>query len=134
MKNYIRRAISLTSLVFTILVATNLLVNKKALFNIIEYLFFVSVVSGILIFLVDDNGSYSNRRLILNQVLYIGIIFMLVLAGNSLLHWELSYFGLFSNFVLVISIFFFIKLFVYGQDKKEADEINKYIQRKEKSE
>lgn len=134
MKNYIRRAISLTSLVFTILVATNLLVNKKALFNIIEYLFFVSVVSGILIFLVDDNGSYSNRRLILNQVLYIGIIFMLVLAGNSLLHWELNYFGLFSNFVLVISIFFFIKLFVYGQDKKEADEINKYIQRKEKSE
>ncbi|OJG71002.1 hypothetical protein RV11_GL000717 [Enterococcus phoeniculicola] len=67
-------------------------------------------------------------------MLYIGIIFMLVLAGNSLLHWELSYFGLFSNFVLVISIFFFIKLFVYGQDKKEADEINKYIQRKEKSE
>ena len=134
MKKYIRRAISLTSLVFTILVAVNLLTNKKVLFTIIEYLFFISVVSGVLIFLVEDNESYSNRRLLLNQVLYIGIIFMMILLGNVLFHWALSYLGLLSNFILVIGIFFFIKLFMYGQDKKEADKINRYIQEKKKLE
>ncbi|MBO0440780.1 DUF3021 domain-containing protein [Candidatus Enterococcus ikei] len=126
---YLKNAFRLTSMIFTILVVVNLVVNKAVLFTTIEFMLFVSVVSGALLFLVDDREVYSNRRMIINQILYISIIFTLIIIGNYLFDWELGVNGLVRNLFLILLIFFFIKFIMYSNDKKEAQEMNRYIQK-----
>ncbi|MEI5993611.1 DUF3021 domain-containing protein [Candidatus Enterococcus mansonii] len=129
---YLKQAFRLTSMVFTIQVVMNLLLNKAILFNIIEFSLFVSIVSGLLLFLVEDRETYSNQRMIVNQFIYIGIIFMMIIIGDFFFSWELGVKGLVSNFIIVLLIFFFIKFIMFSNDKKEADEMNQYIQKKKK--
>ncbi|WP_207696157.1 hypothetical protein DOK67_0000640 [Enterococcus sp. DIV0212c] len=126
---YLKNAFRLTSMIFTILVVVNLVINKAVLFTMIEFVLFVSVVSGALLFLVDDREIYSNRRMIINQILYISIIFTLIIIGNYLFDWELGVNGLVRNLFLILLIFFFIKFIMYSNDKKEAQEMNRYIQK-----
>ncbi|KAF1299588.1 DUF3021 domain-containing protein [Enterococcus sp. JM4C] len=130
MKQYIRKAISIMSLVFTILVVVSLLIDKDVLLNIVEFMLGVSAISGLLIFLVQDNESYSNSRVIMNQIIYIALIFAMVVLGDIFYKWDLGWLRLGFIFLLILAIYFFIKLFMYGRDKREADEINKYIQEK----
>lgn len=128
--NYLKRAFRLTSLIFTILVTLNLVIQKHVLFNVIEYILVISAISGLLLFLVDDNGSYSNRRLLINQISYICLIFSLIILGNYLYHWELGVKGLLTNFIVVILIYFFIKFIMFSSDKKEAQAMNDYIEQR----
>lgn len=54
----------LSSMIFTLLAAINLLIDKQTLFEIIEYMLVVSVISGLLHFIIEDNENYTNRRIV----------------------------------------------------------------------
>ncbi|OJG85967.1 hypothetical protein RV13_GL000758 [Enterococcus raffinosus] len=107
-------------------------INKQTLFEIIEYMLIVSLISGLLRFIIEDKETYSNRRIILNQLLYIGLIFLQIIIGDIWYGWNLGMIGLMQNFGITLLIYAFIKFFIYSNDKKEAAEINQLIQRKRK--
>lgn len=119
-------------MIFTLLVLVNLAINKQTLFEIIEYMLIVSLISGLLRFIIEDKETYSNRRIILNQLLYIGLIFLQIIIGDIWYSWNLGMIGLMQNFGITLLIYAFIKFFIYSNDKKEAAEINQLIQRKRK--
>ena len=130
--DYFKSVFRLSSMIFTLLVLVNLAINKQTLFEIIEYMLIVSLISGLLRFIIEDKETYSNRRIILNQLLYIGLIFLQIIIGDIWYGWNLGMIGLMQNFGITLLIYDFIKFFIYSNDKKEAAEINQLIQRKRK--
>lgn len=130
--DYFKSVFRLSSMIFTLLVLVNLAINKQTLFEIIEYMLIVSLISGLLRFIIEDKETYSNRRIILNQLLYIGLIFLQIIIGDIWYDWNLGMIGLMQNFGITLLIYAFIKFFIYSNDKKEAAEINQLIQRKRK--
>ena len=130
--DYFKSVFRLSSMIFTLLVLVNLAINKQTLFEIIEYMLIVSLISGLLRFIIEDKETYSNRRIILNQLLYIGLIFLQIIIGDIWYGWNLGIIGLMQNFGITLLIYAFIKFFIYSNDKKEAAEINQLIQRKRK--
>ncbi|MGL9747234.1 DUF3021 family protein [Enterococcus sp. DIV0170] len=130
--DYFKSVFRLSSMIFTLLVLVNLAINKQTLFEIIEYMLIVSLISGLLRFIIEDKETYSNRRIILNQLLYIGLIFLQIIIGDIWYGWNLGMIGLIQNFGITLLIYAFIKFFIYSNDKKEAAEINQLIQRKRK--
>ena len=130
--DYFKSVFRLSSMIFTLLVLVNLAINKQTLFEIIEYMLIVSLISGLLRFIIEDKETYSNRRIILNQLLYIGLIFLQIIIGDIWYGWNLVMIGLMQNFGITLLIYAFIKFFIYSNDKKEAAEINQLIQRKRK--
>ena len=130
--DYFKSVFRLSSMIFTLLVLVNLAINKQTLFEIIEYMLIVSLISGLLRFIIEDKETYSNRRIILNQLLYIGLIFLQIIIGDIWYGWNLGMIGLMQNFGITLLIYVFIKFFIYSNDKKEAAEINQLIQRKRK--
>ncbi|MDT2573970.1 DUF3021 family protein [Enterococcus raffinosus] len=130
--DYFKSVFRLSSMIFTLLVLVNLAINKQTLFEIIEYMLIVSLISGLLRFIIEDKETYSNRRIILNQLLYIGLIFLQIIIGDIGYGWNLGMIGLMQNFGITLLIYAFIKFFIYSNDKKEAAEINQLIQRKRK--
>ncbi|MBO0450880.1 MULTISPECIES: DUF3021 family protein [Enterococcus] len=131
---YLKSVFRLSSMIFTLLATINLLLNKQVLFEIIEYMLVVSVLSGLLRFIIEDNEKFSNQRIVINQLIYIGLIFLQIIIGDILYGWELGFIGLMKNFGITLIIYVFIKFFIYSNDKKEADEINELIQQKRESE
>lgn len=129
-KKYLKEAFRLTSLVFTTLIAINLILQNEVAHDVLEVMLLISAVSGGLHFLLNDNGKYSNKRLIFNQLLYLLIIFVQIAVCNFLLDWELRVGGLIMNYVIVLVIYAFIRFVMYNNDKKEADEINQFIQKR----
>ncbi len=129
-KEYLKEAFRLTSLIFTTLITINLFLQNEVAHDVLEVMLLISAISGALHFLLDDNGNYSNRRLIINQVLYLLIIFIQIAIGDILLQWELKLGGLLLNYVIVLVIYIFIRTVMYSKDKKEADEINQFIQKR----
>lgn len=127
---YLKSVFRLSSMIFTLLAAINLLLNKQTLFEIIEYMLVVSFISGLLRFIIEDKDSYSNRRIIINQLVYIGLILLQIIIGGVIYGWELGFSGIAQNLGIVLLIYAFIKFFIYSNDKKEADEINELIQQK----
>lgn len=125
--NYLKESFRLTSLIFTLLIMINWLVNPEMLVNNTHVLFIFSVISSLFSFLLEEHEHYSNRRLIVNQVSYIGIICLLIILGNWLLSWQMTIARLTLNLVMVILIFLFIKFVMYSNDQKNADEINDFI-------
>lgn len=125
--NYLKESFRLTSLIFTLLIMINWLVNPEMLVNNTHVLFIFSVISSLFSFLLEEHEHYSNRRLIVNQVSYIGIICLLIILGNWLLSWQMTIARLTLNLVMVIVIFLFIKFVMYSNDQKNADEINDFI-------
>lgn len=125
--NYLKESFRLTSLIFTLLIMINWLVNPEMLVNNTHVLFIFSVISSLFSFLLEEHEHYSNRRLIVNQVCYIGIICLLIILGNWLLSWQMTIARLTLNLVMVIVIFLFIKFVMYSNDQKNADEINDFI-------
>lgn len=130
--DYFKSVFRLSSMIFTLLFLVNLAINKQTLFEIIEYMLIVSLISGLLRFIIEDKETYSNRRIILNQLLYIGLIFLQIIIGDIWYDWNLGMIGLMQNFGITLLIYAFIKFFIYSNDKKEAAEINQLIQRKRK--
>lgn len=130
--DYFKSVFRLSSMIFTLLVLVNLAINKQTLFEIREYMLIVSLISGLLRFIIEDKETYSNRRIILNQLLYIGLIFLQIIIGDIWYGWNLGMIGLMQNFGITLLIYAFIKFFIYSNDKKEAAEINQLIQRKRK--
>ncbi|MBU5362797.1 DUF3021 family protein [Enterococcus raffinosus] len=126
--DYLKSVFRLSSMIFTLLAAINLLISKDTLFDIIEYMLVVSVISGLLRFIIEDNENYSNRRIVINQVIYIGLILIQIIIGDVLYNWGLGFIGLMKNFGITLLIYAFIKFFIYSNDKKEANEINELIQ------
>ncbi|MBP1046262.1 DUF3021 family protein [Enterococcus sp. BWM-S5] len=129
-KNYLKEAFRLTSLIFTTLISINLILQNDVAHDVLEVMLLISAVSGSLHFLLDDNGKYSDRRLIINQVLYLLIIFFQIALGDILLHWELGVSGLLLNYLIVLIIYVFIRSVMYSKDKREADKINQFIQKR----
>lgn len=125
---YLKSVFRLSSMIFTLLATINLLISKDTLFDIIEYMLVVSVISGLLRFIIEDNENYSNRRIVINQVIYIGLILIQIIIGDVLYNWGLGFIGLMKNFGITLLIYAFIKFFIYSNDKKEANEINELIQ------
>jgi len=130
---YLKSVFRLSSMIFTLLVTINLFISKDTLFDIIEYMLVVSVISGLLRFIIEDNESYSNRRIVINQIIYIGLILVQIVIGDVLYDWGLGFIGLVKNFGITLLIYAFIKFFIYSNDKKEADEINELIQQQKEA-
>ncbi|MGL9727874.1 DUF3021 family protein [Enterococcus sp. DIV0756] len=130
---YLKSVFRLSSMIFTLLATINLFISKDTLFDIIEYMLVVSVISGLLRFIIEDNESYSNRRIVINQIIYIGLILVQIVIGDVLYDWGLGFIGLVKNFGITLLIYAFIKFFIYSNDKKEADEINELIQQQKEA-
>ena len=130
---YLKSVFRLSSMIFTLLATINLFISKDTLFDIIEYMLVVSAISGLLRFIIEDNESYSNRRIVINQIIYIGLILVQIVIGDVLYDWGLGIIGLVKNFGITLLIYAFIKFFIYSNDKKEADEINELIQQQKEA-
>ncbi|MFD1900734.1 DUF3021 family protein [Enterococcus termitis] len=128
--NYLKETFRLTSLIFTTLVIINFFIQSEGLTHSLGYMLLIAAISSSLHFLIMDNDKYSNRRILLNQVFYVFIICSQITLANHLLHWELGVRGLLLNFVIVILIYIFIRFIMYSNDRKEADEINQFIQKR----
>ncbi|MCA5012093.1 MULTISPECIES: DUF3021 family protein [unclassified Enterococcus] len=131
-KEYLKESFRLTSLIFTTLVIINLFLQTEALTHSLAYMLLISAISGLLHFLIEDNEKYSSRRILFHQSLYLLIICLQIALANMLLHWQLGTVGLLLNFMIVFLIYFFIRFIMYSNDRKQADEINQFIQKRKR--
>lgn len=131
-KEYIKEAFRLTSLIFTTLVIISFFLQADALADTLGYMLLIAGISGSLHFLIADNEKYSNQRILFNQFLYLLIICLQITIANFWLHWELGWDGLLMNFVIVLVIYIFIQFVMYSNDRKEAEKINQYLQKRKR--
>jgi hypothetical protein len=128
--NYLKESFRLTSLIFTSSVFISFFLQSEVLTHSLGYMLLISAISGSLHFLINDNDKYSNRRLLLNQGIYLIIVCLQITVANHILHWELRLSGLLLNFMIVVLTYIFIRFIMYSNDRKEADEINQFINKR----
>lgn len=122
-----RRIISVFCLLFTSLTLINFMLQKELDARLMLTLIAVSAIDSVLALIMEEKDSYTNRRVLLNQIIYAGLVFLSVVTAYLVNRYTFTLLSLMLNAVAIAVLFAGIKGFLYAQDTKEADEMNRKL-------
>ncbi|MFP5182431.1 hypothetical protein PQS33_15405 [Bacillus altitudinis] len=132
MKRYITNLLITFCIIFTALVLIYCFTFGTMPIYILQAIMFSSFFSSALTFLLYPKQTYSHKRILFQQILYIVLVMCMIMTTIIIVSAEISLLSFIVNFLVVIALFFVIKYLLYKKDQATAEEINDLLQQRKK--
>ncbi|AMM96420.1 hypothetical protein P5485_003340 [Bacillus pumilus] len=132
MKRYITNLLITFCMIFTALVLIYCFTFGTMPIYILEAIMFSSFFSSALTFLLYPKQTYSHKRILFQQILYIVLVMCMIMTTIIIVSGEISPLSFIVNFLVVMALFFVIKYILYKKDQATAEEINDLLQQRKK--
>ncbi|WP_262378407.1 hypothetical protein [Bacillus pumilus] len=99
---------------------------------ILQAIMFSSFFSSALTFLLYPKQTYSHKRILFQQILYIVLVMCMIMTTIIIVSAEISLLSFIVNFLVVMALFFLMKYLLYKKDQATAEEINELLQQRKK--
>lgn len=127
MKSYIKNSCVIFSIVFSVLTLIHFFRGKELAVDVVWPFIYISFFSAMMTFLLRDNEQISNRRVMINQLIYLGSIMIMVVGISYFFRWEVSVFSVSMNLIVVIGIYVLVKYLLFTEDNKDAQKMNEAL-------
>ncbi|MBU8576275.1 hypothetical protein [Bacillus pumilus] len=127
MKRYITNLLITFCLIFTALVLIYCFTFGTMPIYILQAIMFSSFFSSALSFLLYPKQTYSHKRILFQQILYIVLVMCMIMTTIIIVSGEISLLSFIVNFLVVMALFFLIKYLLYKKDQATAAEINEML-------
>ncbi|MEJ4085966.1 hypothetical protein OC624_15780 [Bacillus altitudinis] len=132
MKRYITNLLITFCIIFTALVLIYCFTFGTMPIYILQAIMFSSFFSSALTFLLYPKQTYSHKRILFQQILYIVLVMCMIITTIIIVSGEISPLSFILNFLVVMALFFVIKYLLYKKDQATAEEINDLLQQRKK--
>ncbi|KMY19143.1 hypothetical protein ABDA29_06780 [Bacillus pumilus] len=132
MKRYITNLLITFCLIFTALVLIYCFTFGTMPIYILQAIMFSSFFSSALTFLLYPKQTYSHKRILFQQILYIVLVMCMIMTTIIIVSGEISLLSFIVNFLVVMALFFLIKYLLYKKDQATAEEINELLKQRKK--
>ncbi|MGG0593861.1 hypothetical protein [Bacillus sp. FS02] len=132
MKRYITNLLITFCMVFTVLVLIYCFTFGTMPIYILQAIMFSSFFSSALTFLLYPKQTYSHKRILFQQILYIVLVMCMIMTTIIIVSGEISPLSFIVNFLVVMALFFLMKYLLYKKDQATAEEINELLQQRKK--
>lgn len=132
MKRYITNLLITFCMIFTALVLIYCFTFGTMPIYILQAIMFSSFFSSALTFLLYSKQTYSHKRILFQQILYIVLVMCMIITIIIIVSGEISPLSFIVNFLVVMALFFVIKYLLYKKDQATAEEINELLQQRKK--
>ncbi|WP_342495272.1 hypothetical protein MHH29_11125 [Bacillus sp. FSL K6-0046] len=132
MKRYITNLLITFCMIFTALVLIYCFTFGTMPIYILQAIMFSSFFSSALTFLLYPKQTYSHKRILFQQILYIVLVMCMIMTTIIIVSGELSPLSFIVNFLVVMALFFLMKYLLYKKDQATAEEINELLQQRKK--
>lgn len=132
MKRYITNLLITFCIIFTVLVLIYCFTFGTMPIYILQAIMFSSFFSSALTFLLYPKQTYSHKRILFQQILYIVLVMCMIMTTIIIVSAEISLLSFIVNFLVVMALFFVIKYLLYKKDQATAEEINDLLQQRKK--
>ncbi|MBD3860660.1 hypothetical protein IEE86_13065 [Bacillus sp. 28A-2] len=132
MKRYITNLLITFCMIFTALVLIYCFTFGAMPIYILQAIMFSSFFSSALTFLLYPKQTYSHKRILFQQILYIVLVMCMIITTLIIVSGEISPLSFIVNFLVVMALFFVIKYLLYKKDQATAEEINDLLQQRKK--
>ncbi|WP_342473916.1 hypothetical protein [Bacillus sp. FSL W8-1141] len=132
MKRYITNLLITFCMIFTALVLIYCFTFGTMPIYILQAIMFSSFFSSALTFLLYPKQTYSHKRILFQQILYIVLVMCMIITIIIIVSGEISPLSFIVNFLVVMALFFVIKYLLYKKDQATAEEINELLQQRKK--
>ncbi|WP_342462314.1 hypothetical protein [Bacillus sp. FSL R5-0286] len=132
MKRYITNLLITFCMIFTALVLIYCFTFGTMPIYILQAIMFSSFFSSALTFLLYPKQTYSHKRILFQQILYIVLVMCMIITTIMIVSGEISSLSFIVNFLVVMALFFVIKYLLYKKDQATAEEINELLQQRKK--
>ncbi|MCL6797083.1 hypothetical protein KDD79_10230 [Bacillus altitudinis] len=132
MKRYITNLLITFCMIFTALVLIYCFTFGTMPIYILQAIMFSSFFSSALTFLLYPKQTYSHKRILFQQILYIVLVMCMIITTIIIVSGEISPLSFIVNFLVVMALFFLMKYLLYKKDQATAEEINELLQQRKK--
>ncbi|WP_342501837.1 hypothetical protein [Bacillus sp. FSL W7-1085] len=132
MKRYITNLLITFCMIFTALVLIYCFTFGTMPIYILQAIMFSSFFSSALTFLLYPKQTYSHKRILFQQILYIVLVMCMIMTTIIIVSGEISPLSFIVNFLVVMALFFLMKYLLYKKDQATAEEINDLLQQRKK--
>ncbi|MFL0450898.1 hypothetical protein [Bacillus altitudinis] len=132
MKRYITNLLITFCIIFTALVLIYCFTFGTMPIYILQAIMFSSFFSSALTFLLYPKQTYSHKRILFQQILYIVLVMCMIMTTIIIVSGEISPLSFIVNFLVVMALFFLMKYLLYKKDQATAEEINELLQQRKK--
>ncbi|WP_242731669.1 hypothetical protein ACLBKW_03280 [Bacillus altitudinis] len=132
MKRYITNLLITFCMIFTVLVLIYCFTFGTMPIYILQAIMFSSFFSSALTFLLYPKQTYSHKRILFQQILYIVLVMCMIMTTIIIVSGEISPLSFIVNFLVVMALFFLMKYLLYKKDQATAEEINELLQQRKK--
>lgn len=132
MKRYITNLLITFCIIFTALVLIYCFTFGTMPIYILQAIMFSSFFSSALTFLLYPKQTYSHKRILFQQILYIVLVMCMIMTTIIIVSGEISPLSFIVNFLVLMALFFVIKYLLYKKDQATAEEINDLLQQRKK--
>ncbi|MGM0918103.1 MAG: hypothetical protein ACQEWC_11085 [Bacillota bacterium] len=132
MKRYITNLLITFCMIFTALVLIYCFTFGTMPIYILQAIMFSSFFSSALTFLLYPKQTYSHKRILFQQILYIVLVMCMIMTTIIIVSAEISLLSFIVNFLVIMALFFLIKYLLYKKDQATAEEINELLQQRKK--
>ncbi|WP_349925388.1 hypothetical protein ABNP43_03200 [Bacillus altitudinis] len=132
MKRYIINLLITFCMIFTALVLIYCFTFGTMPIYMLQAIIFSSFFSSALTFLLYPKQTYSHKRILFQQILYIVLVMCMIMTTIIIVSGEISPLSFIVNFLVLMALFFVIKYLLYKKDQATAEEINDLLQQRKK--
>lgn len=132
MKRYITNLLITFCMIFTALVLIYCFTFGTMPIYILQAIMFSSFFSSALTFLLYPKQTYSHKRILFQQILYIVLVMCMIMTTIIIVSAEISLLSFIVNYLVVMALFFVIKYLLYKKDQATAEEIDDLLQQRKK--
>ncbi|MEB2359072.1 hypothetical protein [Bacillus pumilus] len=132
MKRYITNLLITFCMIFTALVLIYCFTFGSMPIYILQAIMFSSFFSSALTFLLYPKQTYSHKRILFQQILYIVLVMCMIMTTIIIVSAEISLLSFIVNFLVVMALFFLMKYLLYKKDQATAEEINELLKQRKK--
>lgn len=129
-KQRISRYLQLFCMIFTMLILFYFFSFKELPADVVQLMIVVSLLATALSVLLIPKDHYSNRRIILNQVVYVLCIMGINIYMSHQFNWNQLWYEMVISLASILGMFLLIRYLIYHADQKEAMQINTYLKQK----
>ncbi|MEC2427578.1 hypothetical protein [Bacillus safensis] len=133
MRRYIINLLSTFCMIFTVLVLIYFFTFGSMPIYMLQAIMFSSFFSSALTFLLYPKQTYSHKRILFQQILYIVLVMCMIMTTIIIVSAEISLLLFIVNFLVVMALFFLMKYLLYKKDRATAAEINELLQQRKKT-
>ncbi|MGM0965633.1 hypothetical protein [Bacillus pumilus] len=132
MKRYITNFLITFCMIFTALVLIYCFTFGTMPIYILQAIMFSSFFSSALTFLLYPKQTYSHKRILFQQILYIALVMCMIMTTIIIVSGKISLLSFIVNLLVVMALFFLMKYLLYKKDQATAEEINELLQQRKK--